>query len=56
MSAQRQAFWYPRTFRIDQPIPEIALLKLHKSPHGSTVWLNRKLLGEHLPCSFNTNI
>lgn len=50
LSQQRTAFWYRRTFRVDQPIPEIALLKLHKTRYGTTVWLNGKLLGEHLPC------
>jgi hypothetical protein len=50
VSTQRQAFWYRRTFRVDQAIPEIALLKLHKARYGTAVWLNGKLLGEHLPC------
>ena len=50
VSAQRQAFWYRRCFRVDRPLPEIALLKLHKARYGSTVWLNGKLLGQHMPC------
>lgn len=50
VSAQRQAFWYRRSFRVDRPIPEIALLKLHKARYGTEVWLNGKRVGEHLPC------
>jgi len=50
VSAQRQAFWYRRSFRVDQPIPAIALLKLHKARYGTEVWLNGKRVGEHLPC------
>ncbi len=50
VSKQRQAFWYRRNFRVEKSIPEIALLKLHKSRYGVTVWLNGKLLGQHMPC------
>lgn len=50
VSAQRQVFWYRRSFRVDQPIPEIALLKLHKARYGAEVWLNGQRVGEHLPC------
>lgn len=50
VSIQRKAFWYRRGFRVDQLIPEIALLKLHKSRYGTTVWLNGKLVGQHMPC------
>jgi len=45
----REAFWYRRTFTVDRPIPAVAILKLHKACYGSRVWLNGKLLGEHLP-------
>ena len=50
VSFQRQAFWYRRSFRVDQPIPAIALLKLHKARYGATVWINGKEVGQHLPC------
>ncbi len=50
VSPQRQAFWYRRTFRLEAPIPEVALLKLHKARYGATIWLNGQQLGEHLPC------
>ncbi|MBN1126720.1 MAG: hypothetical protein JXA82_17075 [Sedimentisphaerales bacterium] len=46
----RQAFWYHRTFTIGCAVPDVALLKLHKSKYGTKVWLNGKLIGEHLPC------
>lgn len=50
VSFLRQAFWYRRTFRVDQPIPEIALLKLHKARYGTTVWINGREVGQHWPC------
>ncbi len=50
VSTQRQAFWYRRKFRVDQPIPEIALLKLHKARYGVMVWINGKRVGEGLSC------
>jgi len=50
VSPQRTAFWYRRTFRVDQAIPEIALLKLHKARYTAKVWLNGQVVGEHLPC------
>ncbi len=49
-SERRQAFWYQRTFTVEGPIPDIALLKIHKARYGTKVWLNGQLVGEHLPC------
>lgn len=49
-SEKRQAFWYRREFTLKQPVPEIALLKIHKAQFGTKVWLNGKVVGEHLPC------
>ena len=46
---RRKAFWYRRTFRIEQQIPEVALLKLHKAMFSSRVILNGKEIGEHRP-------
>lgn len=46
----REAFWYYRTFNIEDPIPEITLLKVSKAMFGTKVFLNGKNLGEHLPC------
>lgn len=50
ISAQRQAFWYRRTFRMGQKIPEIAELKLHKARYLTAVWLNGQFIGGHAPC------
>ncbi len=49
-SDRRQAFWYRRTFTVQQSIPAVALLKIHKAKYGTKVWLNGQLVGEHLPC------
>jgi hypothetical protein len=49
-SEKRQAFWYRREFTLKQPVPEIALLKVHKAQFGTKVWLNGKVVGSHLPC------
>jgi beta-galactosidase len=49
-SNRRQAFWYRRTFVVDGPIPDIAILKIHKAKYGTKVFLNGHLVGEHWPC------
>ena len=48
-SAKREAFWYRRSFQIEGPIPDVALLKVHKAMFGTRVMLNGKTLGDHLP-------
>jgi hypothetical protein len=45
-SARREAFWYRREFKVDGPLPAVAVLKIHKAMFTSQVWLNGKLLGE----------
>ena len=47
-SKLREAFWYRRTFRVDGPIPDVALLKINKARYGTKVFLNGKLVGEHV--------
>jgi len=49
-SEKRQAFWYRRKFTVEGQIPAIAILKIHKAKYGTKVFLNGKLVGEHLPC------
>ena len=49
-SPQRQAFWYRRTFKVDGPVPDVAILKIHKARYGTKVWLDGQVVGEHLPC------
>ena len=44
----RDAFWYRRTFRLDQPVPAVARLKVAKAMFGSQVILNGRLLGAHV--------
>lgn len=46
----RETYWYRRTFKVDQTIPEIALLKVGKAMFGTRVFLNGTFIGEHLPC------
>src|SRR5512136_1865081 len=41
-SSLRQAFWYRRTFKVDGPIPDVALLKIHKAKYGTRVFVNGK--------------
>jgi hypothetical protein len=50
-SKLREAFWYHRTFRVEGPIPAVAVLKVHKAMFGTRVFLNGKLLGDQ-PHSF----
>ena len=47
---RRDAFWYRRTFTVDQPIPAVATLKISKAMFGTRVFLNGKLLGDHALC------
>jgi len=49
-SKLREAFWYRRTFKLDGPVPDVAMLKVHKARYGTKVFLNGQLVGEHLPC------
>jgi len=49
-SEMRTAFWYRKAFKLDGPLPEVALLKIHKAKFGATVFVNGKEIGEHLPC------
>ena len=47
---RRDAFWYRRTFELSGPVPPVAILKIGKAMFGTRVFLNGKLLGDHLPC------
>ncbi|MBN2475818.1 MAG: hypothetical protein JXB62_14495 [Pirellulales bacterium] len=49
-SPRRQAFWYRRTFRLDGPIADVGVLKIHKAKYGTKVWLNGRVVGQHVPC------
>jgi hypothetical protein len=43
----REAFWYKRTFTVEDEIPATALLTIHKARYHSKVWLNDIEVGEH---------
>ena len=45
----REAFWHRRTFRVDGPLPAVALLKVHKARYGAKVFVNGQTVGEHGP-------
>ncbi|MDX9754620.1 MAG: glycoside hydrolase family 2 TIM barrel-domain containing protein, partial [bacterium] len=49
-SPRREAFWYHKTFQIEGPIPDVALLKVHKAKYGTKVFLNGQFVDEHQPC------
>jgi hypothetical protein len=46
---KRDAFWYRRTFTLDDPLPAVAKLKVAKAMFGTRVFLNGTLLGDHVP-------
>ena len=46
---RRNALWYPHTFRLDQGVPAVAVLKIRKAMFGSRVILNGQVLGDHRP-------
>lgn len=46
---RREAFWYRRTFRLDGPLPPVALLKVNKACYGTKVFVNGQFVGEHAP-------
>jgi hypothetical protein len=45
----REAFWYRKRFHLDDAVPAVAILKVHKAAYGTRVYLNGKLIGEHQP-------
>ena len=46
---RRDAFWYRRAFRLEQPVPAVALVKVRKAMFGTRVILNGQVLGDHPP-------
>ncbi len=46
-SARRQAFWYRRTFALDEDPPEAVRLKIGKAMFGAKVFLNGKPVAEN---------
>src|SRR6185437_6816002 len=46
---KRNYFWY-RTAFTPAARKAVAILKINKAQFGTAVWLNGKMVGEHLPC------
>jgi len=49
----RNYFWYRRTFQVKGEVdnrPQTAILRINKAQFGVEVWINGKLVGEHLGC------
>lgn len=46
----REAFWYRRTFRIQEEVTPLVRLRINKAKYGTRVFLNGQLVGDHLPC------
>jgi hypothetical protein len=46
----RESFWYHRTFTINSPIPEVAILKIAKAKYGTKVFLNGREIGINWAC------
>lgn len=47
---RRGAFWYRRKFQINYPVLAVAQLRIGKAMYGTRVFLNGKLIGDHVPC------
>jgi hypothetical protein len=47
-SQLREAFWCRRAFVIPGETPSVAMLKIGKAAYGARVYMNGKLVGEHL--------
>ena len=47
---RRDAFWYRRTFKLSDPISDVAWLKIGKAMYGTRVFVNGKMIGDHVPC------
>jgi hypothetical protein len=45
----RNYFWYRRVFRLPES-KQVAILRIGKAQFGTSVWLNRRHVGEHLGC------
>jgi beta-galactosidase len=45
-----KVYWYRKTFKMNGSLPELAMLKIHKSMYHTTVFLNKKPLGENYYC------
>jgi beta-galactosidase/beta-glucuronidase len=49
----RNFFWYRKTIQLKDEmdkLPQVAILHIGKAQFGTAVWINGKLVGEHLGC------
>jgi hypothetical protein len=46
----REAFWYRKIVILDKPLPEVAILKIHKAKYGTQLYVNGHFVSEHWPC------
>ncbi len=49
-SSLREAYWYRKVFKLEGEVSPVAVLKIHKARYGTRVYLNGRLVGDHLPC------
>jgi len=42
----REAFWYRRTFKLDGPVPAVAMLKVNKAAYTVKVFVNGQAVGQ----------
>ena len=49
-SQQRQAFWYRRSFVLDDAVPDVAVLKVRKAKFGARLFVNGQLVGDNDLC------
>jgi len=49
-SERREVFWYKRKFRLNQPLPDFVILKIHKVKYGARLYINGQFVDQHWPC------
>lgn len=47
-STRRDAFWYERAFSLPGEVPARAILKINKAAYNTRVFMNGKLVGDHV--------
>lgn len=47
---EHKVYWYRRSFKLEEDIAEVALLKIYKSMYHTRVFLNKKLVGDNPYC------
>lgn len=47
---RREAFWYRHRVTLPEKLPAVVRLKVNKAMFGTTVYVNGKEVGQHMPC------